>query len=191
MEASLCFDGGFGRWYHRAFMSHQPAQNPVIDGFEFAAAGQAQQGTLQIGEFPRLRDLLASDAGEVAYEVSGLRDGRGRPSLRIRVSGTLGLRCQRCLEAMRLEVDEEELLVLAASQAEIDADPTDPETADRVLAGKEMALRELVEDQLILALPYAPRHADCAPGKRGSERQGQEDRLSPFADLKGLLRGRH
>jgi len=172
-------------------MSHQPAQNPVIDGFEFAAAGAAQQGSLPIGEFSRLRDLLASDAGEVAYEVRGLRDGRGRPSLRIRVRGALELRCQRCLEAMRLEVDEQELLVLAASQAEIEADPVDPEAPDRVLAGKEMALRELVEDQLILALPYAPRHADCAPAKRGGERQGQEDRLSPFAGLKGLLRGRH
>ena len=172
-------------------MSHQPAKNPVIDGFEFAAAGAAQQGSLPIGEFSRLRDLLASDTGEVAYEVRGLRDGRGRPSLRIRVRGALELRCQRCLEAMRLEVDEQELLVLAASQAEIDADPADPETSDRVLAGKAMALRELVEDQLILALPYAPRHADCAPGKRGGGRQGQEDKLSPFAGLKGLLRGRH
>src|SRR4030095_12333539 len=107
---------------------------------------------------------------EVAYEVSGLRDERGRPSLRIRVSGTLELRCQRCLEPMRMEVDEEELLVLAASQAEIDADPADPEAPDRVLAGKEMALRELVEDQLILALPFAPRHAECAPAKRGGDR---------------------
>jgi hypothetical protein len=46
-------------------MSHQP----VIDGFEFASAGATQQGTLPVSEFPRLRDLLASDAGEVAYEV--------------------------------------------------------------------------------------------------------------------------
>jgi len=170
-------------------MSQQPAHHPVIDGFEFAAAGAVQQGTMPIRGFSRLRDLLASDAGEVAYEVEGLRDARGRPSLRVRVRGVLELRCQRCLEAMRFDVDEEETLVLAASQAEIDADPTDPEMPDRLLAGKDMALRELVEDQLILALPYAPRHAHCSAA-RGEQEQGQ-DRLSPFAGLKGLLRGRH
>jgi len=167
-------------------MSHQP----VIDGFEFASAGAVQQGAMPLDGFPRLRDLLAADAGEVAYEVKGLRDGRGRPSLRIRVRGLLELRCQRCLEAMPFDVDEEEMLVLAASQAEIDADPADPEVPDRVLAGKEMALRELVEDQLILALPYAPRHAVCGPAAPGVEKR-EEDKLSPFAGLKGLLRGRH
>src|SRR5690349_17649088 len=97
----------------RPLMSHQP----VIDGFEFASAGATQQGKMAIAEFPRLRDQLASDAGEVAYEVRGLRDERGRPSLLVSVRGTLQLRCQRCLEAMPLEVDEQDLLVLAATQA--------------------------------------------------------------------------
>ena len=161
-------------------MSHQP----VIDGFEFASAGATQQGKMAIAEFPRLRDQLASDAGEVAYEVRGLRDERGRPSLLVSVRGTLQLRCQRCLEAMPLEVDEQDLLVLAATQAEIDADPADVQAPDRVLAGKKMALRDLVEDELILALPYAARHEGCSPG---AALEGQEEN-SPFAGLRGLLR---
>jgi uncharacterized protein len=161
-------------------MSHQP----VIDGFEFASAGAKQQGVMPLSGFSRLRDLLASNAGEVAYEVKGLRDARGRPSLRVKVRGTLPLRCQRCLEAMRFEVNEEKIHVLAATQAEIDSDPADTQAPDRVLAGKEMALRELLEDELILAVPYAPRHEGCSPGAASRD----EDRLSPFAGLRGLLR---
>jgi hypothetical protein len=42
-------------------MSHQP----VIDGFEFASAGAAQQGVWPVSGFARVRELLASDAGEV------------------------------------------------------------------------------------------------------------------------------
>jgi len=160
---------------------------PVIDGFEFASAGATQRGSMPLSGFPRLRDLLASDAGEVAYEVKGLRDAQGRPSLRVAVRGTLVLRCQRCLEAMRFEVDEEEMLVLAATQDEIDADPVDTETPDRILAGKEMALGELIEDELILALPYAPRHEDCSADAAA----GDEEKPSPFAGLRGLLRERH
>jgi uncharacterized protein len=161
-------------------MSHQP----VIDGFEFASAGATQQGTLPLRGFSRLRDLLASDDGEVAYEVRGLRDARGRPSLRLSVRGSVQLRCQRCLGAMRVEVDEGELLVLAATQAEIDADPTDAESPDRLLAGKAIALRELVEDQLILALPLAPRHERCSTGA-----ELKKEKVLPFAGLKGMIRG--
>jgi uncharacterized protein len=164
-------------------MSHQP----VIDGFEFALAGATQQGVLPVSGFPRLRDLLASDAGEVAYELKGTRDERGRPSLRLGVRGTLQLRCQRCLEALQFEVSEQELLVLAATQAEIDADPVDAQVPDRVLGSKDMAVRDLVEDELILAVPYAPRHEGCNAA-RGVDGK-QEGKISPFAGLRGMIRG--
>ena len=163
-----------------AFMSHQP----VIDGFEFASAGATQQGVLPLSGFGRLRDILASNEGEVAYELKGVRDERGRPSLRLCVEATLQLRCQRCLGAMAYELKADELLVLAATQAEIDADPTDVGSPDRVLAAKEMRVAELVEDELILALPYAPRHDECAPAAK----VGEGATARPFADLRDKLK---
>lgn len=165
------------------FMSHQP----LIDGFEFATAGARQEGRWPLRELPRLRDMLASDGGEIAYVLEGARDPRGRPSLRLSLEGLLLLRCQRCLEPMPFAVRIDELLVLAATQAEIDAEPPDVHAPDRVLAGKEMRLGELVEDQLILELPYAPRHEGCAaaPGVDADEK------VSPFAGLRGMMRSRH
>jgi uncharacterized protein len=163
-------------------MSHQP----VIDGFEFASAGATQQGFLPLTSFPRLRDLLASDAGEIAYVVEGARDARGRPSLRLKVGGALQLRCQRCLEPMAHEVDAESLLVLAATQAELDAEPAQVEGPDRVLGARDMRVAELVEDELILALPLAPRHERCAGAAVGGG-----GRRSPFAGLRGLMRSTH
>jgi len=167
-------------------MSHQPAHQPSIDGFEFASAGAKQRGVLAVSGFPRLRDVLASDAGEVAYEISGVRDERGRPSLRVKVDGTLTLRCQRCLEPMPFEVHTDETLVLAATLSEIHAEPASVESRDRVVAGKDMALRELIEDELILAVPYAPRHEECTAA--GEEVQGRAEKASPFAGLRGLIR---
>jgi len=161
-------------------MSHQP----LIDGFEFAAAGATQQGIWAVGDFPRLRDMLASDAGEIRYEIDGLRDARDRPALRVRVRGALQLRCQRCLEQMRFEVDTDEILVLAATQAEIDAEPADASAPDRLLAAEEIRVRDLLEDELILALPYAPRHEGC---EVGAEAEGDAT-ISPFAGLRGMLK---
>jgi uncharacterized protein len=160
-------------------MSHQP----VIDGFEFASAGATQQGVWRLSDFPRLRDVLATDAGEVKYQIGGVRDARGRPALRLKVSGTLALRCQRCLEPMPFEVNTDETLVLAATLAEIHAEPADANAPDRVVAGKEMGLRELIEDELILAVPYAPRHDRCV-----AVPANDLQKTSPFAGLRGLMR---
>jgi uncharacterized protein len=164
-------------------MSHRP----VIDGFEFASAGATQQGVWPVSDLPRLRDMLASDDGEVAYTLQGTRDERERPALRVKVKGWLKLRCQRCLEALPVEVRTDELLVLAATLQEIHAEPADVSAPDRVVAGKEMPLRDLIEDELILAVPYAPRHENCV----ASAADRQEDGSSPFAGLRGLMRDKH
>jgi uncharacterized protein len=164
-----------------------PLPQPVIDGFEFALAGATRTGIWPIAAFPRLRDMLASELGEASYEVQGVRDELGRPALRVQVCGRLQLRCQRCLEVLDFDARTDETLVLAQSQAEIDAEPANVHAADRVVAGREMPLRDLVEDELLLALPYAPRHESCSPVAAGD---GQET-TSPFAGLRGLVRGRH
>jgi len=164
-----------------------PQPQPVIDGFEFASAGASLRGALPIRDFPRLNDMLARHEGEVAYEIEGLRDERGRPGLRLKVRARLELRCQRCLEGLPFEVQADEVLVLAGTQAEIDAEPADVHAADRVVAAEEMSVRELVEDELILALPYAPRHAECSA--RAST--GAAEKVLPFAGLRGLMRGKH
>ena len=163
------------------------SQQPVIDGFEFASAGATQQGSWPVRDFPRLRDVLASHAGEVAYELQGASDERGRPALHIAVHGTLQLCCQRCLESLAFEVDSDQTLVLAASVDEIHAEPADAHSPDRVVAGREMPVRDLIEDELILALPYAPRHEGCTPRPATDA----DDKTLPFAGLRGLMRGKH
>lgn len=164
----------------------QPARFPVIDGLEFAAAGEQLRGTWPVNEFPRLRDSLYDDQGTVAYELRGVRDLFGRPGLELRVTGTLRVACRRCLEAVVVRLDEDSRLWLARTQAEIDAQPVAAEGPDGIVAGREMAVRDLVEDELLLALPYAPRHEKCAAHEDAAPGLQQ----SPFAGLRGLLRGR-
>ena len=139
---------------------------------------------MPLSDFPRLHDVLSRTRARSRYEVDGVRDERGRPALRLKVRATLELRCQRCLEALRFEVQADEVLVLAGTQAEIDAEPADVHAPDRVVAAKEMPVRELVEDELILALPYAPRHAGCSAAR---VEPTPRRRRSPFAGLRGLM----
>jgi uncharacterized protein len=169
----------------RDFMPQQSAQFPLIDGFKFAAAGGRAHGTWPVSAFPRLRDLLLDDSGAIEYEVRGSINAHGQPQLALRASGTLRLTCRRCLGALEFAPQVDTTLLLASTQAEVDAEPMAAEGPDSIVATKEMSLRDLVEDELMLALPYAPRHEVCAARAERAPQAGQ----TPFAGLRSKLRG--
>jgi uncharacterized protein len=156
---------------------------PVIDGFEFARAGLKLGGEWPISDFPRWRDALASDSGWVRYELEGVPEAKGRPALRLSVQGTLALTCQRCLERLDYPVRIAALLLLYAGEREIGEEPQDADGPDRIVAGREMAVHDMIEDEVLLAIPYAPRHAQCESRASGETAARQQ----PFAGLRGLL----
>lgn len=157
--------------------------HPIIDGHDFAASGARLSGVWPIGDFARLRPLLFADAGELEYSLEGVPDAQDRPALRLTIRGALQLGCQRCLAPLEFPLRIEATLVLARSQAELDALPVEAEGPDWVVAGKAMEVRDLIEDELLLAVPYAPRHEQCA----AQARAGAAASTSPFADLRGML----
>ena len=156
-------------------------QEPVVDGFEFAEFGKMLRGAWRVADFTRLPEVLHDSAGELGYAVSGERDKQGRPALRIELHGVLRLTCQRCLEPMDFPLAVDTLLTLARRQSEVDADPLESDV-ERVVGSKGMAVRDLLEDELLLAVPVAPRHLRCAAGGVASSDGG-----SPFEKLRGLL----
>ncbi len=161
-------------------------RRPVIDGLEFARAGSRLQVNWPVSDFPRLRDSLHANTGTINCELEGIPEQLGRRALRLRLSGTLQLTCQRCLGELAQAVQVDEVLQLAETQAEIDAELVNTEAPERILAGREMQVHELVEDELVLALPIAPRHERCAGKPSGAAATKQ----SPFAGLKDLMHGR-
>jgi uncharacterized protein len=159
----------------------------MVDGFEFAGAGSSLRGTWAAGEFPRLRELLHDAAGSIEYELRGARDELGRHRLELHVAAAVRLTCKRCLEAVSVALREDVTLWLARSQADLDAQPLTAEGPDAIVATRDMAVRDLVEALVLLALPYAPRHQNCSA--QGSV--APVERQTPFAGLRGMLRGRN
>jgi uncharacterized protein len=157
-------------------------QGGVIDGLEFARAGGRLAGTLELADLPRLADLGCS-AARIGYSIRGGITVQGKPGLQVEATGPVDLACQRCLEPVAVQVAAHVELELVASQGEIDGADDD---IDRVLASRTMGVAELVEDEVILALPMVPTHDECpvVAGDSGSERE------SPFAALAVLQSGR-
>jgi DUF177 domain-containing protein len=174
------FDRVTRKSYHAGPMS----QGGVIDGLEFARAGGTLAGALELGDLTRLSELGCVGA-RIDYEIRGGSTAQGKPALHVEVTGTLELVCQRCLGTVAVPVRVNAELELATSQEEVDAADDD---VDRVLAALSMEVAQLVEDEVILALPMVPKHAQC-PAQGGESDSGGE-RVSPFAALAALRTGR-
>lgn len=152
----------------------QPAH---IDGLQFARERGQCSGRLTIESLSRLVESGATSAA-VEYVLAGDENAEGRPCLRIDVDGTLELICQRCLEAVEHRVEISGELELATEQRAID---TAEDDVDRVLTGRAMDIRMLIEDELILDLPMIPMHEHCAAAEAGKSACP-----SPFASLAAL-----
>jgi uncharacterized protein len=174
------FDRVTRKSYHAGPMS----QGGVIDGLEFARAGATLAGALELGDLTRLSELGCIGA-DIGYEIRGGATAQGKPALQVGATGVVNLVCQRCLGTVAVPVSVSTELELATSQKEVDAPDHD---VDRVLATRSMGVAELVEDEVILALPMVPKHAQC-PAYGGESDSGGEP-VSPFAALAALRTGR-
>ena len=153
----------------------------VIDSLAFAASGGSCSGILPATRLPRLSDLITGDGGEVGYELHGAVC-EGRPVLELKLSGSVSVTCQRCLGPLRWEFEFANRVRLARSEAEFDL--ADAEGEDAVEASETLEIDALVEDELLLNWPIAPRHDDAGcKGVEGAEGAGTRQ---PFAALRGL-----
>lgn len=160
-------------------------------------AGKSFEGSLALSSFERLASLLASPAGELSYELHFDRGEKGRAQITGHIKATVQVVCQRCMEAMTYPVDTPLSLALVSGPDEAERLP---EAFDPVLIEDEKPVRlaDLLEDELLLALPAAPVHPVEACAVRPedfssmpaadevAEAEEAADKANPFAVLAGL-----
>jgi len=131
-------------------------------------------GTWPLISMKRLgADLTAADDGArpagahplVTWRVQGslrpLRGGGDQCVIEVSADARVVLRCQRCLTPMAWPLTVERRYAFVGSEdeaAEVDPDNDDE---DVLVLARRFDLRELIEDELILALPIVPRHDVC------------------------------
>jgi len=169
-----------------------------LDVAAFAKAGGELEGRWGLQDFDRLTesamaDALAADASEVAWRARGesraIRGGEAQAWLHIGAATRVPLECQRCLKAVDVQLSVERSFLFV--HGEDAAAQLDTDSEDDVLAlTRALDLRELIEDELLLALPIVPRHEVCpvplvAPA---GEDDLIEEKPNPFAALASLKR---
>ncbi len=147
-------------------------------------------GTLPLTAMPRLLASVAGPTGTMSYDLEFGRDELGAAYLHVRADIPLTLICQRTLEEFVLLVHTDSRLGLITSEEE---ESGLPEGYEPLLITQDgMRLRDVIEDELILALPLIPMKpgTEDLPETVWSDEPGEvveEPRKNPFAAL-GVLK---
>jgi uncharacterized protein len=160
----------------------------TVDVFELARNAASVEGEIEASGLQRLSQLLAPPMGTVRFSFEGRIDEMGRPAARLRIEGRLGLNCDRCGGRLEWPLDETSGFFFVDDERELGLLPITVEGDEPLLGSAHFNLQDLIEEQIILALPISPRHPSCQP-PLGADRPEQESRR-PFAALAALKRGR-
>lgn len=129
-----------------------------VKASQAAARHEAFAGSVPLAKLPRLAASLAQDAGTLQVELQATRDEEGQDWLHGEIRGRLPLTCQRGLHAFDWNCDVALSLALVESEAEEQKLLKDTESYR--VEDDELPLRDLVEDEVLLALPMMPRCED-------------------------------
>jgi uncharacterized protein len=186
-------------------MIRAPMARPLEDPLDVGALA-AQQAeldrTYEVAGFERLRGSLARPEGRATADFR-FHDAGTYPVLEGEVRATVWLVCQRCLNEFETVVESSVRVAFVATDAEA---ARVPDEYDAVTAPfGRVQLEDLVEDELLLALPLVPMHAtlaDCTlqtaaqveceakteavEAAAATEAKGPVQR--PFGDLRNLLK---
>jgi uncharacterized protein len=155
------------------------------------SARRSFAGALPIAAMPRLCEALADKEGVAQFELDFGRDSLGTAYIDVRVNAPLTMICQRTLEPFVLPMAVESRLGLIKLERDESALPPGCEP---LLVSEDGRLNpaEVIEDELLLALPLIPVNPDSKLPDHMAEPEAEEppaaaDRTdNPFAILREL-----
>jgi uncharacterized protein len=177
--------------------THHPSR---LDVRAFAHDAAQLQGDLLLQNCERLAlDLYGLEANlasktllwKARGEQVAITGGAAQSWLHLEIEATLPMQCQRCLQGMDASIHVQRSFRFVRDEREADAQDDEAEE-DLLVASKQFDLLALIEDELIMALPFAPAHEVCpAPVKLQSSSEEFEAALeakpNAFAAL-GVLK---
>ena len=167
----------------------------IVNPWKAADGKRMFQGTMPLKRMKRLSPLLADsiewrDAG---FSASFGYDEQGTVTVDLRVNAELPLVCQRSLSPYLEGVERHSTLAVIENMTEQELVP---ENYDPVLVEHgRMALLDLVEDELLLAVPQVPRNPETAAVELSTDGEvvipsviEEEQTHRPFEGLAGLMK---
>ena len=189
MTLGFSFDYGADCLYHARLM--QKVKLPIkIDPVRCAVKRLDYVGVVERAQLVRLAESVIDIQDDVEAELSFGTDAQGLTVMQGNAHTLVKLECQRCGDAFEHRCDVEFIYTPLSAKVEEEELPEAYEPIELDENG-EIDLYELLEDELILALPFAPMHAEHECKRGGMQMtwgkiEPADERPNPFAVLNGL-----
>lgn len=162
----------------------------LLDTAAFTRNGEVFAAQNPISDFKRALEGLPQQKGQsLSWSVQGSVDTAGQEFLTITLTGFVVLTCQRCMQDFDYAIDAKNQVLVVANELELDIDADDPDAIERILGTVQINALDLVEDELILSLPYVPRHTQCPHLPEAlaiQDEEAEDEKPNPFAVLSQL-----
>lgn len=133
-----------------------------FDPFIIAERGRSYQGTIPFSQLDRLSDSLIDDRGEVRYALTFAKEDKVY-MVTGQLKADLFLECSVCLDKMVYSVEAHTKLGIVSS---FDEAALLPEAYEPLLVvDGQLRIKEIIEEELLLAIPIIPRHEECRVAK--------------------------
>lgn len=172
-----------------------------LDLAAFAHDDASLEGEWAAASLQRLADSGAPEAPASGWpalrwhlhgEVRQPKGAAAQTWLHVTAGTQVALTCQRCLKPVQETVAIDRWIRFVDTEAEAAA--LDVDSDDDVLAlPRHLDARELIEDELLLALPLVPRHEVCPEPLAhvdDAEEPEVQERPNPFAALAALKKNK-
>ncbi len=165
------------------------------DTLELTRLGKKLEGSTPVKSFARLvQGLPEQPETNAKWMLQGFKDDLDQSFIDVSVNAAPVVVCQRCMGSFAFELNTSSRLKVVKSESDLNQpeyEDVSPEEWDEpLLATSRLDVLELIEDELILALPFAPKHESCsseALDKAQSLNDGLTDLdKSPFSVLSQL-----
>jgi len=165
---------------------------PSVDVRKAAQSGQVLQGCDLLSNYQRLAEVFQGQEANIALKWVARFDSRvdacGAHAawLHLSVVTQASLECQRCLGAVAIPIEVSRDFRFVATEA-IAQEQDDQVEEDLLVISRAFDLAELVEDEVLLALPLVPRHEVCPQpvtmAAADADFDNAKDKPHPFAAL--------
>ncbi len=134
----------------------------VVEPFKWADRAVHVMADVPLSTFSRLSEGALDPSVTVHVDCRFERDAQHVSWLRGRMEVSMRVACQRCLEPVALPLEVDLDLALLREEAQADRLPDDADFL--VVDEHDVSLADILEDELLLAVPYTPVHDACELG---------------------------
>lgn len=144
---------------------HQKPLPVRFDPINFAHHGRELEGPIATKGMLRLRDNVVTSNDLVSAKLNFSRGLYGYPLVTGQAKASVTMRCERCLDEVQVDLNPDISILVKSEEDTLPKNVVEKDTDRHEFYGydgKSLKLSDLIEEELLLALPLVPKHQDIS-----------------------------